>query len=204
MTSATAATVRELPPECGNCSTPVAPRLVMGRAWLRCRCSARTAARHRLQLLPCVRCSLSAVVASPPIAPRLVTGWRLASMQLYSQSFSNIPGTAAAVRALQPGCSYCSTPIAPRLVTGQGLAAVAQNPPYPPRCADVLKGGGPILPPCAGMHMGGERSLRPVLSAQGWRPHPPPSADVHAPPPPRVAVRSPPRRGRWGLPPPPL
>ena len=39
-----------------------------------------------------------------------------------------------------------------------------------------------------------------LLSAQGWRPYPPPSADVHGAPP-RVAARSPPRRGRWGLPP---
>ena len=125
------------------------------RAWLRCGCSARVAARHGQQVLPCVRRNLSAAVAPP--WPLGGNGARLAAMQQQSQSCNNTPGALAAVRVLQPGCSYCSTPIAPRLVMGWGLAIEAQHPLYPPPCAGVHRGGGPILPPFAGMHMCGAR-----------------------------------------------
>ena len=147
MTPAAAAAVRELPPECGDCSTPVAPRLMVGRAWLRCRCSSRTAATHGLLLLPCGRCSLSAAVQHPH-SPSLISG-------------AGVGCNAAAEPELQqyPGCSSSGTCAAalvqllhhshsPSIGKGAGVGCSGTKPPCAPPCADVQIGWRTVPLPC--------------------------------------------------------
>ena len=145
-TTATAAATATLQLQCSYCSTPIAPRLVTGRALVAMQlqyqssCRKLNAAAATRKLLPqCswaarlttkqdtgyISCSTKAAAGvQPPHSPWIGNRAGVVVVRLQHTSNRQTLAAAGATRKLQPRCGYCSIPIAPRLVTGRGLAVM--------------------------------------------------------------------------------